>query len=354
MNTRRLLVTIGLVAVSTIGVGCAGSKPVAKVPQDEEASPIQRHDSAGRLQSAPAAATPSIVASESSISQAPSGRIAGGQAEHDRGTTSRGREMPAAAARSVVPSRSAVGAQPQPATSLPPAAAIGSERGAIVQAPAQTASDRATVRSATNAKGPFSPAAGVPPPEAGPRAPVVGEKAAAPSVDAGWGPAPTKIGKLGVVKPTTRPIDVDPTLVDAITLPNGDPRREIIGIWEQVGGGNDPDFAHGDYSKSILTFRNDGVLDVARFYGPRGEVRVNRQLAFHIEDSKLVLATTQGADAIATDLPLAAGPNGTTIVARKPKSALPTKFGYSAKPESITVEGRTYKRVQPVVTPNPK
>ncbi len=156
------------------------------------------------------------------------------------------------------------------------------------------------------------------------------------------------------MKPATRPIDIDPTLVDAIKLPDGDPRREIIGIWEQVGGSNDPDFAHGDFSKSILTFRNDGVLDVARFYGQRGEVRVNRQLGFRIENTKLVLAATQGADAIATDLPLAAGPNGATIVARKPKSAFPTRLGYSARPESIAIEGRTYKRIQPVAPPNPK
>lgn len=354
MNTRRLLGTIGLAAVSTIAVGCASSKPVAKVPQDEVAAPIRRHDSAGRPQSPPAATTPSIVAPGSSASQAPSERIAGGQTEHDRGTTSRGREMPGAAASTVDPGRSEVGTQPQPAPSVPPAADIGSERGAIVEAPAEAAAAPATVPSPSDVPGPSSPTTGVPPPEAGPVGPAVGDKAASPSVDAGWGPAPTKVGKLGVVKPATRPTDIDPTLVDAIKLPNGDPRREIIGIWEQVGGSNDPDFAHGDYSKSILTFRNDGVLDVARFYGPRGEVRVNRQLTFRIEDSKLVLAATQGADAIATDLPLAAGPNGATIVARKPKSTVPTRLGYSAKPESIAIEGRTYKRIQPVVPPNPK
>jgi hypothetical protein len=156
------------------------------------------------------------------------------------------------------------------------------------------------------------------------------------------------------VKPVTRPTDIDPTLVDAIKLPKGDPRREIIGIWEQVGGSNEPDFAHGGFSKSTLIFRNDGVLDVARFYGQRGEVRVNRQLTFRIEDSKLVLAAMQGADATATDLPLAAAPDGVTIIARKPKASLPTRLDYSAMPESLTIEGRTYKRVQLVVPPHPR
>jgi len=351
MNSRRHFITISLAVVSMIAVGCAGSKPAANVSQDEIATPILQHPSADRLQSVPAVATPSVLSPESNDPGKTGRRIVEALAE--QGREPRGGGAPGAA-KAVDLGRWEVATQTQPA---PSSAVSGSEQGAIIQVPVPdvVGTPPAEPFAGDAPSTPSPTAADAPPPTFAPPRPALGETAGGvATVDTGWGPAPTKVGKLGVVKPATRPIDIDLTLVDAIKLPDGDPRREIIGIWEQVAGSNDPDFAHGDYSKSVLTFRNDGVLDIARFYGAHGEVRVNRQLAFRIENSRLVVAATQGADAIATDLPLAAGANGTTIVARKPKSALPTMLGYSAKADSIAIEGRTYKRIQAVVPQNPK
>jgi len=340
MNAGQLLVTITL-AATFIVLGCAGNPP-ANEPQDTSAAPVLLHASSERPQATPAVAMPSVP--ESSDSDRPGSRIVDGRTGHDPGTTSWSRDNSGTSAAN------ADIETPQP---VPSSAGSASRPSAVTRTSVQDAlTAPATEPSANDVPGPSSPTANAHLSTPEPRERKRGENAAS-SIDTGWGPAPTKSGKLGVVKPATRPIDIDPTLVDAIKLPDGDPRRQVIGVWEQVSGSSDPDFAHGDYSKSILTFRNDGVLDVARFYGPRDEVRVNRQLVFRIENSNLVIATTQGADATSTDLALAAGPNGTTIPARKPKAALPTRIGYTAKPDSIVIDGRTYKRIHPGVPANP-
>lgn len=195
------------------------------------------------------------------------------------------------------------------------------------------AENNATQDSATNTKRESGQPANVPAKKAG--------------ADA-WGPAAKQVGELGVLRPTGEPIQVDLSQIDVLKLPEGDPRRAMLGIWEQVQGDNSPDFAYGDFSRNVITFRADGLIDVARFYGKTSTTRIDRQLKYTVEGRNLILSlrSTDSDTAKPVSLPLVA--DGVRITARAPSLSLPARVEWSVSGEMMTIGNRHFKRLSGV------
>lgn len=163
-----------------------------------------------------------------------------------------------------------------------------------------------------------------------------------------WGPAPGADGSApGIVLPTA-PSTPDLTLemVDALKLPESDLRRRVVGMWEQVDGPRTADIAHGGYARNILIFRTDGRVDIIRFFGGRGEVRLNARLAYAVQEQGITFSvSTKSKAPVGRSLSLT-DEGGHALVAQAPVTTLPATVQYSSGPDQLILGGRTFRRTK--------
>jgi len=179
-----------------------------------------------------------------------------------------------------------------------------------------------------------------------------GARAPAPSGPALVPVIPARVEKIAptaseaIVYPEApTPIEVTTEQVDALRLPATDPKRPIIGIWEQAGGDHSADFAEGNYARTVLVFRTDGVLEVVRWFGAAREIRPDSMLTYTVptEDRmRLELPHgSRGANPRAYSIPL----GGETSVRIEPRiMSFPATLTYTQQDARLVLNGKTYHR----------
>jgi len=170
-----------------------------------------------------------------------------------------------------------------------------------------------------------------------------------PAVAEVWGPAPGANGSApGIVLPTApNTPDVSPDMVDALKLPEADLRRRVVGMWEQIDGPRTSDIAHGGYKRNVLVFRTDGRVDIIRFFGDGGEVRLNARLAYAVEEHGITFSVSTKAKAPATRTLNLTDESGRPLVAQAPATALPATVPYATAQDQLTLAGRIFRRTKP-------
>jgi len=141
-------------------------------------------------------------------------------------------------------------------------------------------------------------------------------------------------------------IEVSREQIDALTLPLADPARPIIGIWRQVGGDNAADFAEGNYTRAVLVFRTDGVVEVVRWFGPKGEIRLDSRFRYAVAaDERLHILPVRkgpGGPRQPYTLPLGAGQS---VRVEPPAAKLPVALTFERREERLVIGGKVYQRV---------
>jgi len=142
-------------------------------------------------------------------------------------------------------------------------------------------------------------------------------------------------------------IEASLAVLDSLTLPDGDRRRDFIGVWVQTGGANTPDFFVGGQRATLLVFRTDGLCDVIRTFDDASTVRVARRFDYLVEaDGTVVLGSDPKRrptlDRRERNVPL---PGGGTATVRPPAQPLPVRLESKVEGVELTLDGRRYRRV---------
>lgn len=144
------------------------------------------------------------------------------------------------------------------------------------------------------------------------------------------------------------PIEVSREQVDALRLPSTDPMRPIIGIWEQVDGDNSADFAEGNYTRTVLVFRTDGVLEVVRWFGSESEIRLDSKLNYTATvDSRVRLESPRGnsgASRQSYTVPLS---DGMSVRVDPIQAQFPALLTFEQNSGELVIDGKTYRHVEP-------
>ncbi len=144
------------------------------------------------------------------------------------------------------------------------------------------------------------------------------------------------------------PIAVTREQIDALRLPPTDLKRPIVGIWEQVGGDNSADFAEGNYTRTVLVIRTDGVLEVVRWFGAAREIRLDSKLNYSVttgDHIRLELPRgSSGASRRAYSIPLS---DGMSVRVDPIQAEFPTPLRFKQDHGELVIGGKTYRRVGP-------
>ena len=144
------------------------------------------------------------------------------------------------------------------------------------------------------------------------------------------------------------PIAVSREQVDALRLPSTDPKRPIIGIWEQVGGDNSADFAEGNYTRTVLVCRTDGVLEVVRWFGAAREIRLDSKLNYTVTTGDRIRLElprgSSGANRRAYSIPLG---DGMSVHVDPIQAEFPGSLTFTQNDGKIVIDGKTYRHVEP-------
>lgn len=160
-------------------------------------------------------------------------------------------------------------------------------------------------------------------------------------------------GSIAIVYPRA-PAVAQPPDLDALKLDAQDPRRELIGVWSQSAGPSDADFAHGGYTQTAIIFTTAGRIEVTRFYGAvdaegtSGTRALTRslQLDYVIKDGRITFSVPSKKSAPDRRELNLVDSKGKTWKATAPK-ALPLTSRYELKGDTLTIDGKTYRRVAP-------
>jgi hypothetical protein len=160
-----------------------------------------------------------------------------------------------------------------------------------------------------------------------------------------WGGKATG-GSVGLVYPAAPPqAGVTAEMIDSLRLPDNDPRKPVVGVWEQSAGANGPDFAHGGYTQTVLIIRSDGTINISRYYGPSSEVRLETTLAYTITNAgRVELRQIDGSKAPAQSKELRLPLSGKEYIASAPVVKMPVTFEYRAEEGTLSLGGKTYRR----------
>jgi len=152
------------------------------------------------------------------------------------------------------------------------------------------------------------------------------------------------------------PLDLEEQRIalDALVLPEGDPRAAVIGCWRQVDSAKNSDFGNGGYTQSFLFFRTDGLLDLVRVYGTDGTIRLIKRYDYVIASKRVVSLglSEEYRPRFPNRAQRIPGKDGETIVIAPPTLALPCKLKYSASGDVLELHGKTYERVSLPSSPN--
>jgi len=164
-----------------------------------------------------------------------------------------------------------------------------------------------------------------------------------------WGKAPGGDGTpVGIVYPSAPAVSgVTAEMIDAVKIPESDPRRRLIGIWEQVSGSSDADFGHGGYRQTVLVFRVDGNLDVIRYYGELNQVRLDTRLLYTAKPDGTVLFEQDPkspSDDRTRDLRIPTGKGQASVKAAAPSAKLPMSTPVATEEGRLSIGGKTYRR----------
>lgn len=153
-------------------------------------------------------------------------------------------------------------------------------------------------------------------------------------------------GSVGLVYPVAPPqAGVTAEMIDSLRLPDNDPRKPVVGVWEQSAGANGPDFAHGGYTQTVLVIRSDGTINISRYYGPASEVRLETTLAYTIPSAgRVELRQVDGSKAPAESKELRLPLSGKEYIASPPTVKMPVTFEYRAEEGTLSLGGKTYRR----------
>ena len=131
-------------------------------------------------------------------------------------------------------------------------------------------------------------------------------------------------------------------------LPATDPKRPIVGIWEQVRGDNSADFAEGNYTRTVLVFRTDGVLEIVRWFGSENEIRVDSKLNYTAtarDRIRLELPRgSSGGSRRGYSIPLG---DGMSVFVQPIKTQFPAALGFRQNDGELVIDGKTYRHVEP-------
>jgi hypothetical protein len=320
VNLSRRSLTLGAIVLM---IGCA-SEPKAHLPPER---PPER----------PTVPQPSVPLSHPNTDQAAQWR--GSQQQRGRAADT----WKAESGFDAPPSRKGASGSGQSAVVTAPQSPVSGAS----SAPAGDARDVSAPRAAMDAETPMNPTVGAP----GRNDPPAG----AGSTQAVWGPAPDTAG-VGLVYPSAPPAAaVSAAMIDALQLADSDPKRKVVGVWEQADGPADADFANGGYRQTVLTFRTDGVLDVTRYYGERNQVRIDSRFNYMVKaDGTLEISssTKHAAPERPGPLRIPAGKNGQALVVEAPSTPLPATLRWTRDDQGLIVGAKTYRlRGQTVSVP---
>ncbi len=150
------------------------------------------------------------------------------------------------------------------------------------------------------------------------------------------------------------PVAVSREQIDALSLPSTDPKRAVVGVWQQVAGQPTADFAEGGYGATVLVFRTNGVLEVVRWWGRDGEIRTDSQYAYTVGSDNTLTISADDAEEPAVGgrvlrVPLA---DGGEARIEPPSLQLPARLSYRRAKDRLRIGGKTYVAVgKPQNTP---
>ena len=150
-------------------------------------------------------------------------------------------------------------------------------------------------------------------------------------------------------RPSELTIDLD--ALDALKLPDTDPSRKLVGIWVQISGPLDADFANGGYRRNELRFRNDGRVDVVRTYGEKESVSIQKRIDYTVKiDGTIIFGDNPDYrpkfSSVKRVIPQGSGKP--PIVITPPAKKLPSTFEYTVKnDETLSLAGKVYRRNPP-------
>ncbi len=133
--------------------------------------------------------------------------------------------------------------------------------------------------------------------------------------------------------------------IDALQLPANDPRRPVVGIWEQISGGNSADFAEGNYSRTVLLFRTDGILEIVRWYGDKYEIRIDSKLSYTMISGGKIRLNSKGKTGSkkAYSIPLG---NGKSTTVRPATARFPAELKFSANADQLVLAEKVYQKTE--------
>lgn len=149
-----------------------------------------------------------------------------------------------------------------------------------------------------------------------------------------------------IVYPEAPPsVAVSREQIDALKLPLTDPKRPIIGVWTHVGGGNSADFAEGNYTRAVLIFRTDGVLEIVRWFGPQHEIRLDSKFNYTVTANQSIRVELPREGSTGTrqaySIPLG---DGKSVRVEPATATFPTDLTYKCEDGRLTIDTKTYRR----------
>lgn len=136
--------------------------------------------------------------------------------------------------------------------------------------------------------------------------------------------------------------------LDALVLPDGDPRAALIGCWRQVGGATGADFGNGGYTQSFVLFRTDGLLDLVRFYGTDRTIRLVKRYDYVVASEGVISLglSKEYRPQFPPRVQRLPGRDGEIMVIAPPAITLPCKLKYTASNDTIELHRKKYERVK--------
>ena len=234
--------------------------------------------------------------------------------------------------------------------------------------PAKSTADH-TDTAASSKDQPETAAAPKAPEPKGEDAPPSPDAATAPPEPAGDLNKPFVIGGAGKkpAKPTPPPMKkeseeeiagVVPQAPDEITLEKAAPKklkdealREALtllrGQWRQTDNSNQPDAFEGGYRLSVMTFRDDGVVEIERRFDKAGDVVLRRKADYSIEQGAIVIGekVRPGKGVILKKEVAIPTADGGSVTIRPAVNAFPWNAKFKVKGNVLSIGGKTYSRV---------
>jgi hypothetical protein len=162
-------------------------------------------------------------------------------------------------------------------------------------------------------------------------------------------PREVEISETGAPQIAYPEAPVAPTVssaqIDALQLPANDPRRPVVGIWEQISGGNSADFAEGKYSRTVLLFRTDGILEIVRWYGQQHEVRVDSKLSYTMISGGRIRLNSKGGTGSTKPYSIPLG-NGRSSTVQPAKVQFPVELKFSQNGDQLVLADKVYQKTK--------